>query len=157
MDRFSQGFRIHGWPDRLPHHRYAREGWAESLPPDPGRAYSSVRVILTVRSSKTSADSMVLRIDPLIGMILDIIDCKGHILGAEWLFVVPGHFIAKMKYIGLLICQVLPALCQSGDKSVLVFPDESIEYQAHADVARTAGVMAVGRWSSPSLLWSRLW
>ncbi len=82
-------------------------------------------------------------ISPGIGMILYVLEGKSHILCCKGLAVVPGHAVAKIEDIGLLIGNVVPALRQGGHKSVLVLPYERVEDQAHPDISGAAGVISV--------------
>ena len=82
-------------------------------------------------------------------MVFDVLHGEGDILGSERLAIVPGHALAKMEDIGLLIRQVLPAFRQSGHKAVLILPDQGIEDQAHPDIAGASRVVAVGRGKAP--------
>jgi len=76
-------------------------------------------------------------------MIFYILISECHVLCREGLTVVPGHALAKIENIGLLIGEVLPTLRQGGDKAVLILPDECVEDQAHANIAGAAGIMSV--------------
>ena len=89
-----------------------------------------------------------LGVDPLIGVLLDVVTREDHVIGGELLTVIPSDVFSQVEDVGI-ISHHLPALRQGGHVVALVLPYQSVEDEAHSDVAGTARVVTVGRRKSP--------
>ncbi len=89
---------------------------------------------------------------PLVGMLLKVVHSERHIFGSERLPVVPFDPVLKLEGKGQGLGIVGPFLGQSRDIAFVIFPDKGVKDPAHADIARSPGIMAIGIGIAPVTL-----